>query len=164
MLFAKDSALLQDLATLLQHESHRVLVLWALDLAVGSVEQLEKRYPDERRPREAVEAAREWSSGEIKMRLAQRTILDCHALAKEIDCQEDIAACHAVGQACATVHTAGHAIGYPIYDLTSMIYRYGIERCFEAVEARKQAYIDKLFYWHEHLCDYTGIWAKFLLK
>lgn len=164
VLFAKNSAFLRDLMMLFQNESHRTLVLWALDLAAESVAELEKRYADERRPREAVEAAQDWAFGKIKMRLAQRKILDCHAFAKEIDCKEDIALCHAIGQACATVHTVGHAIGYPMYDLTSLIYKYGIENCFEAVEARKQAYIDKLFYWHEHLCDCTGPWADFMLR
>lgn len=98
------------------------------------------------------------------MRTAQRKILDCHAFAKTIGSQEDIAICHAVGQACAVVHTAGHAIGYPVYDLTSIIYRLGIEKCTEAVEARKGEYIHKLLYWHEHLNEYSGEWAAFMLK
>ena len=61
------------------------------------------------------------------MRYAQRKILDCHAFAKEAGCKEDVALCHAVGQACSVVHTAGHAIGYPAYDLTAIIHRYGID-------------------------------------
>ena len=84
--------------------------------------------------------------------------------AKEIKEKEDIAACHAIGQACAVVHTAGHAIGYPIYDLTSIIYGLGIERCAEAVEKRKQDYIDRLFYWNEHCDDYKNEWAPFMEK
>ena len=69
--------------------------------------------------------------------------MDCHAFAKEIDKKEDIAICHAIGQACAVVHTAGHAIGYPIYDLTAIIYRLGIENCAQTVEKRKQDYMDR---------------------
>ena len=98
------------------------------------------------------------------MRLAQRKILDCHAFAKEIEDKEDIAICHSIGQAYAVVHTAGHAIGYPIYDLTAIIYRYGIENCKDAVEQRKQEYIKRVIYWNEHLCDYKGAWADFMLK
>lgn len=64
------------------------------------------------------------------MPIAQRKILDCHGFAKEIDNKEDIATVHAVGQACSVVHTAGHAMGYPIYDLTSFVHRYGIDDCF----------------------------------
>ena len=84
--------------------------------------------------------------------------------AGEIDCEADIAMCHAIGQACSVVHVAGHTIGYPIYDLTSIIYRFGVDACTEAVELRKQEYIDIVFYWNEHLCDYKGEWAAFMLK
>ena len=91
-------------------------------------------------------------------------ILDCHAFATEISSKEDIAICHAIGQACAVVHTASHALGYPIYDLTSIIYRLGIHHCIDAVERRKQEYIDKVFYWSEHFAEYSREWADFLNK
>ena len=164
VLFAKDAEFLQDLAMLLREQNHRSVVLWALDLAAESVEKLEEKYPDETRPREALEAARAWAAGDIKMRLAQQKILDCHAFAKEIDSKEDIALCHAIGQACAVVHTAGHAMGYPMYELSAIVYRLGMENCQEAVERRKQEYIEKLFYWNEHVGDYEGEWADFMLK
>ncbi len=164
VLFAKDSAYLQDLRTLFCGQDHKVMVLWALDLAAGSIAQLEKAYPEERRPREALMAARDWAAGKVKMRSAQRKILDCHAFAKEIGRKEDIAVCHAVGQACAVVHTAGHAIGYPIYDLTAIIYRLGLDNCAEAVEKRKEEYIARLFYWNAHCGDYKGEWAPFMEK
>ncbi len=164
VLFTKDSEYLQDLTMLFQNQNHRVMALWAFDLAAESIARLEAKYPEEKRPGEALEAARDWAAGKIKMRIAQRKILDCHAFAKEIDCKEDIAMCHAIGQACAVVHTVGHAIGYPIYDLTSIIYRLGIENCVQTVELRKQEYIEKLFYWNEHVCDYKGTWADFMLK
>lgn len=164
VLFGKDSEYLEDLISLFQLQNHRVMALWAFDFAAESISVLEKKYPEETRPKEALKAAQDWSAGRIKMRFAQRKILDCHAFAKEIDCKEDIALCHAIGQACAVVHTAGHAIGYPIYDLTAIVYRLGIEHCVEAVEKRKQAYIDRLFYWNGHLNNYKGEWADFMLK
>ena len=167
VLFAKDMEYLQDLAMLFREQNHKTMVLWALDLAAESVAKLEEKYPDETRPREALEAARAWAAGKIKMRPAQRKILDCHAFAKEIDSKEgkeDIALCHAIGQACAVVHAAGHAIGYPMYDLSAIVYRLGIESCAEAVELRKQEYISKLFYWNEHIGDCEGEWAYFMCK
>lgn len=164
VLFAKDSEYLQDLTRLFQGQDHRVMALWAFDFASASIAQLEAAYPEERRPREALEAAQAWAAGQVKMRFAQRKILDCHAFAKEITCREDIAVCHAIGQACAVVHTAGHALGYPIYDLTALICKCGIENCTEAVERRKQEYIEKLLYWNAHLCDYEGTWADFMCK
>lgn len=164
VLFAKDSEYLQDLIMLFQGQNHKVMTLWAFDFAAESVKKLEEKYPKEQRPREALAAAQDWAAGKIKMRWAQRKILDCHAFAKEIDPKEDIAICHAIGQACAVVHTAGHAIGYPIYDLTAIIYRLGIENCVENIEKRKRDYIDRLFYWNEHCGDYISEWAPFMNK
>lgn len=162
VLFSKDSEYLSDLAGLFAARPHRVMVLWALDFAAESVAELERAYPNELRVREALEAARQWAAGEVKMRLAQRKILDCHAVAKELADPADIAACHAVGQACAVVHTAGHALGYPMYDLTAIIRRLGVDNCREAVERRKAGYIDRLFYWDAHAANYQGMWAEFL--
>lgn len=164
VLFAKDSEFLQELTMLFQGQNHKVMILWAFDFAAESIAKLEEKYPKEQRPREALAAAQNWAAGRVKMRWAQRKILDCHAFAKEIEQKEDIAICHAIGQACAVVHTAGHAIGYPVYDLTAIIYRLGIEDCVEAVEKRKQDYIDRLFYWNEHCGDYKSEWASFINK
>lgn len=164
VLFTKKSSYLQDLRTLFETQNHKVMTLWAFDFAAESIAGLEEKYPEEQRPREALAAVQDWAAGKVKMRWAQRKILDCHAFAKEIDKKEDIAVCHAIGQACAVVHTAGHAIGYPIYDLTAIVYRLGIENCIEAVEKRKQDYIDRLLYWSEHDRDYEGEWASFMEK
>lgn len=164
VLFAKDSEYLQDLTVLFQSQNHRVMALWAFDFALESIIKIEEKYPGEKRPREALEAAEDWAAGKIKMLPVQRKILDCHAFAKEIDCKEDIAVCHSIGQACAVVHTAGHAIGYPIYDLTAIIYKYGIENCREAVERRKREYVDKLIQINDNFCSYKGTWADFMLK
>ena len=60
----------------------------------------ETKYPGEYRPRNALRAAEDWAAGRIKMPIAQREILTCHALARELSIAEDIALCHAVGQAC----------------------------------------------------------------
>lgn len=162
ILFSKDSAFLQDLALLIQGQSHKTLALWAFDLAGESVAVLKEKYPQETRPEEALLAAKDWAAGNVKMRFAQRKILDCHAVAKELTDKSDIAACHAVGQACAVVHTAGHALGYPMYDLSAIVYRLGIENCQEEVEKRKQTYIAKLFYWQSQ--DQPGPWADFMLR
>ena len=58
----------------------------------------------------------------------------------------------------------GHAIGYPMYDLSAIVYRLGTASCAEAVEQRKREYINKLFYWNEHTGDHEGEWADFMLK
>lgn len=164
VLFSKDSEFLRDLRLLIGEQTHRTVVLWAFAFAGETVCVLGQKYPGEERPANALKAARLWASGNIKMPQAQREILRCHAMAKELSSPEDIALCHGVGQACSTVHTVGHAIGYPLYELTAIIRRVGVDRCRGPVEARKTEYIEKLCYFRDHAEAYRGGWAAFLLR
>lgn len=79
ILFTKDSSILQALSFFLEDVSHRAAVLWALELAGMGTAVLEERHPGEGRPRAALDAAWAWAQGRIRMREAQRRILDCHA-------------------------------------------------------------------------------------
>ncbi|MBD5472038.1 MAG: hypothetical protein HDR20_03795 [Lachnospiraceae bacterium] len=162
ILFQKDDEFIQELLLLINQQSRQTVILWALDLAEETVILLEQKYPADIRARQALEMTKLWACGEIKMPVAKKAILACHAAAKELSSLEDIAHYHAVGQACGTVHANGHAIGYPIYDLTSIIRKYGIENCKEPIENRKSYYIDKLLYWKEHHMEFPGNWASFL--
>ena len=164
ILFGKDSQYLAPLQQQIAEQNHRVVVLWALEYAEQTAQVLHLRYPDETRPMDAVNMAWEWAAGKIKMRQARRAILDAHAAAKEWDSPEDIALCHAVGQACGTVHATGHAIGFPIYELTAIIRRYGIEDCRLTVEERMQQYGERLQYWQGNYENVPMEWAEFMLK
>lgn len=164
VLFAKNSDFLADIAALIAEQTHRTMVLWAFELADETVRQLSERYPNETRLQTAVTTSKDWAAGKVKMRVAQHAILQAHAVAKEIDSPEDIALCHAIGQACGVVHANGHALGFPVYDLTAIIRRYGIPECKAPVEARKQQYIEKILYWREHYKNHPGGWAAFMLS
>ncbi len=106
ILFAKDSEFLQDLINLIQEQNHRTMVLWAFEFADETVQKLNARYPGERRFEEAVTTAKDWAAGKVKMPVAKQAILQVHAVAKEIHSPEDIALCHAIGQACGVVYNA----------------------------------------------------------
>ena len=144
ILFSKDSLLLTDLCQLIAQANRRALVLWALELAEETARELAEKYPEDHRPREAIAASRAWASGEIKMPIAKRAILNCHAMAKELAHPADIARCHAVGQACSVVHTSGHALGYPMYALTVIVLELGLDDCRNAVEHRVRYYEQRL--------------------
>ena len=160
ILFDKKSLFLQDLMFSISEQNHKVLTLWSFDLVSKIVNYLENKYPNEKRFRIALDKTKLWSQGEIKMKEAKRAILDCHAVAKELTNKEDIALCHAIGQGCSVVHTVGHAIGLPIYELTTIVYKYGIDNCKDKLINRKKEYIDKLYYYQEHYNEYKK-WAKF---
>lgn len=163
VLFVKNSEFLADLAALIQEQNHRTMVLWAFEFADETVQRLSDRYPNEKRLESAVSASKDWAAGKVKMPVAQRAILQAHAVAEEINSPEDIALCHAVGQACGVVHANGHAIGFPIYDLTAIIRRYGVPECQRAVEERKRQYIERIYHWREHDRDYPHEWADFMM-
>ena len=162
ILFSKDSILLEELSLLIKIQNRRTLVLWALDLAEETVKVFEKNHPEETLPRNTVLAARAWAEERIKMPVAKKAILSCHALAKNMTCPADAARCHAIAQGCSVVHTEGHAMGLPMYELTAIVREKGIDHCREAVEQQNQTYIDKLLYWHQHEPDCDGPWAAFL--
>ena len=164
ILFSKDSLLLDDLRHLIGQANRRAMVLWALELAEETAQKLEEKYPEAHRPREAVGASRAWAAGEIKMPIAKQAILDCHAMAKELTNPADIARCHAVGQACSVVHTAGHALGYPMYELTAIVLALGLDDCRDTVEHRVRYYEQRLHYWAEHEKSCSQNWASFLRK
>ena len=159
-----NNPLLAELRELVASANRKALILWVLELAEETVCELESRYPGDHRPREAVEAARAWAAGEIKMPLAKRAILDCHAMARELADPADIARCHAVGQACSVVHTAGHAMGYPIYELTALVRELGLENCRTAVGAQVRDYEQRLRLWTEREQTDCRTWANFLRK
>ena len=164
ILFSKDSLLLDDLRHLIGQANRRAMVLWALELAEETARVLAEKYPEDFRPKEAVEAAASWAKGQIKMPIAKQAILNCHAMAKELENPPDISRCHAVGQACSVVHTAGHALGYPMYELTAIVLELGLDDCRDAVEHRVRYYEQRLHYWAEHEKSCSQNWASFLRK
>lgn len=164
ILFSKEDPLLQPLTQALSCQNRRTVVLWALEQAEVSVALLARKYPGELRPQEAVDAARAWSAGYIKMPLARQAILSCHGLAKELDDPADQALCHAVGQAASVVHTPGHAMGYPIYALTALVRRDGWPQCAVQIQQQADHYLDRLQYWQQTGPEHPGPWAPFLRR
>lgn len=177
ILFTRGSRCLQPLLALIRQQSHRALVLWALEGCQDPLALLADRWPGEQRPAQAVQAARLWAQGRIKMPAAQRAILAAHAAAKDTDDPVSIALCHAVGQACGAVHVETHAIGLPMYELTALV-RLGLEGktalmpsepfiCEDLIlplSRRLEAYARRLLYWGQAARSHPGPWAPFLLK
>jgi hypothetical protein len=162
ILFSRDSLCLQELVDLIQLQNHRTLVMWALDCAKLPLIQFEAKYPDEHRPGICLELCEAWARGKIKMSEAKQAILDSHAVAKEIDDNEYGALCHAIGQAGSVVHVETHALGLPLYELTSIVLKYGKDGFQNPVSEKINYYFNRLLYWQENT-DKLGLdWADFL--
>jgi len=117
MLSDWDAPYIQSLVKLIQTQSKLTLAHWAVDYAEAVILPLWSRnYPDDLRPQNALNAAREWLLGIIKLPQAKKAILDCHAAAREADGNSVAqAAARAIGQCASTIHSARHCIGLALY-------------------------------------------------
>jgi hypothetical protein len=73
----------------------------------------EKERPDDSRPREAIEAIREWAEDKrtLGMKEVRRLSLNAHAAARDVKSDAAKFAAHAAGQAIGTWHVPTHALG-----------------------------------------------------
>lgn len=102
---------------LVSQTDQKTLALWAIECAERVMPYFEKEFPNDKRPRTAIDALKTWiKSGEFKMAVIRKASLDSHAAAR--DNGEDSparSAAHAAGQAVATAHVPRHAYGPAIY-------------------------------------------------
>src|SRR3984893_14979871 len=96
---------------------HKTLAVWAIDCAERVMPYFEEKYPEDHRPRQAIEALQAWiDTGVFKMAVIRKASLTSHAAAREIG--EDNAArsaARAAGQAVATAHVRTHSMGAAVY-------------------------------------------------
>jgi len=100
-------------------QDHRSLVLWAADCAEHVLPYFEEKYPEDNRPRKALEAGRAWVRGEIAMSEARAAAFAAHAAARDADHAAARAAARAAGHAAATAHVADHARHAAAYAVTA---------------------------------------------
>jgi hypothetical protein len=93
----------------LDEQDHRLLTIWASDCAEHVLPYFEEMYPEDDRPRKAIEAARAWVRGDLPMVDARKAAFASHAAAREADNAAAQAAARAAGHAAATAHVADHA-------------------------------------------------------
>jgi hypothetical protein len=103
----------------LDERDHGSLVLWATDCAEHVLPYFEEKYPNDNRPRDAVEAGHAWVHGEIATSGARAAALAAHAAAREADQTAARADARAAGHAAATAHVAGHAAHAANYAVTA---------------------------------------------
>lgn len=142
---------------------HKVIILWAFDCVKVPLALLEAKYPNEQRPRIAVELCKQWAEGKIKMPVAKKAILECHQVSKEVEDIYYASLCHAIGQAVSSVHVQTHAIGLSIYELSSIVFL-NQENAKPILEDKLRYYYQKLQYYEQHFEEIETIWAPFLEK
>lgn len=103
---------------------HKTLAAWAIDCARHVLPYFEEAYPEDNRPRNAIETLQAWlDTGAFKMAVIRRASLAAHAAAREAGGDSAArSAARATGQAVATAHVPTHSIGAAVYALQA-IYR-----------------------------------------
>jgi hypothetical protein len=93
---------------------HQLLALWAASCAEHVLDLFEAAQPEDPRPRQAIEAARAWARGEIKM--MQTRAIGGHAMGAARDLRGAARyAAYAAGQAAVVAHVAAHELGAAAY-------------------------------------------------
>ena len=119
-----DAPYIRALMRAIETQSKTTLAHWVLDYAERIILPLwSKHYPGDSRPQSALDAARQWLAGEIKLPEARPAILACHAAAREADAHPVArAAARAIGQSASTIHSARHCIGLALYGAVAVAY------------------------------------------
>ena len=115
---------IQSLMRLIETQSKTTLAIWAVDYSERVILPLWSiSYPEDLRPQNALQAARQWMSGTIKLPQAKSAILECHTAAREADGNPAAqAAARAIGQCVSTIHSARHCIGLAFYGTIAVAY------------------------------------------
>ncbi len=109
------------LTELANRTDQKILAVWALLCAERVLPIFEEKYPNDPRPRDAIEAGRAWVLGEIRVGEVRKAAFSAHAAARAAagDSSASFAA-RAAGHAAATAHTPGHAIHAAEYAIKAM--------------------------------------------
>lgn len=137
MLSDWEAPYIQALVKQIETQSKATLLNWVLNYTNDFLLPLwEKYYPEDQRPKLALEAACSWTAGEIKLPQAKKLILQCHAAAREAELNPVAqASARAIGQAASTIHSARHCIGLPLYGALAIAYEnLGVSAPWELVE------------------------------
>jgi thymidine phosphorylase len=98
----------------LTDSDHHLLALWAASCAEHVLDFFESARPEDPRPRQAIEHARAWARGEVRM--TQARAAGGHAMGAARDLRGAARhAAYAAGQAGVVAHVAAHELGAAAY-------------------------------------------------
>jgi hypothetical protein len=110
------------LIELMNVTDQKTLAIWAIDCVERVMPLLENKYPDEIRPRTAIDMLKKWINGEMKMWDARKFTYPSLAAARELE-KTDKVACQ-IARACshtlATCHVPTHSEGAAMYGVSAI--------------------------------------------
>jgi hypothetical protein len=115
------TGLVRQITELVGNTDHKTLAVWACDCAERVLPYFEEKYPEDDRPRMAIEAGRAWAcTGVFKMSDVRKAALAAHAAAREAGGDDAARSAARAGQALATAHVPSHAIAAAVYAATAV--------------------------------------------
>ena len=128
---------IRSLMRLIDTQSKTTLANWCIDYSERVIVPIyEKHCPGDSRPQSALNAAREWLCGNIKLPEVKKIILNgCHAAARELDANPTAqAAARTCGQVSSCVHAPKHSLGLALYGALAVAYdKLGIDAGWDAL-------------------------------
>lgn len=147
MLTNWDSPVIQALIAQIETQSKATLAHWALDEAKEHLLPLwQKDFPEDMRPDQAIQGAKDWLEGKVKLPQVKPLILQCHAAAREAE-GWSIArgAARAIGQCASTIHSPRHCIGLPLYGALALARdQLGPDADWKALEAASEKMCERM--------------------
>lgn len=136
----------EPLRALVEEIDHKVLAAWAIDCAERVLPYFEEAFPDDDRPRRALDTLQAWiDTGVFKMAVIRKASLDAHAAAREVGEDNPArSAARAAGQAVATAHGRGHGPGAAIYARQAVHRASSAEEAAAAVAAERAWQVARL--------------------
>jgi len=104
-------------AEIVKNADHKILAMWAIDCTERVMPYFERAYPDDLRPRQAIQTLQVWlKTGVFSMALIRKASLSSHAAARDVGNDNSArSAASAAGQAVATAHVPAHSIAAANY-------------------------------------------------
>lgn len=126
-----DDDYMVELMRLIETQSKETIAKWCMDYAENFILPIYKKYyPNDDRPKMALDASRDWFNGFMKLPEVKDIILNsCHQAAREAeDNPAAQAAARTIGQASACFHTPTHSMGLAFYGGAAVAYdKLGLE-------------------------------------
>lgn len=104
---------------LLSDADHQLLAVWAADCAEHVLDLFERVRPGDERPRHAIELARAWARGEVRMTDARTAGGHANGAARDLRGAPRFAA-YAAAQAALVAHVAAHDLGAAAYAIKAV--------------------------------------------
>ncbi len=160
ILFEACDDCLQPLDEALKKASHKVNILFAFRCLEDLSIILKEKSVDVELLSHALRDAKSWASGDLKMPVVKKQILEIHHNAKQQTDKVIEAYLHAFAQGLSVIHTKKHAMGLPVYSLTGYVRGLEPNQYNEVISDKIKEYIDCLS--GIDASNQTQKWASFI--